>query len=64
MSHKYTAKLYIGDEEIEDKSGENLDDLYSWLLSQAEDKFGNAHGKIIDNQSNQVVREFRKAPPD
>lgn len=64
MKHKYTAKIYLEKDEMVHNSGDDLDGLYTWMLAQAEDKFGNVHGEIVDNQSQEVVRKFRKAPPD
>lgn len=62
--NKYTAKLYLAKDEIVDSEGDDIDKLYSWMLAQAEGKFGSVHGEIIDNKTNKVVRQFRKSPPD
>lgn len=64
MAKKYLAKIFFGNNEFEDKSGDDLDELYAWMLSNAEGKFGNIHGEVIDNQSKKVVKQFRKSPPD
>lgn len=64
MKQKYTAKMYLGKEEIASKSGDDLDALYAWMLSHAEETFGNVHGEIIDDKTHEIVRQFRKAPPD
>ena len=61
---KYLAKIYLEDDEIEDNSGDDIDELYAWMLVRAEGKFGSVHGEIIDSKSNKVVRQFRKTPPD
>lgn len=64
MKSSYTAKIYLGEDEILENSKNDIDELYAWMLGQAEGKFGNIHGEIIDNKTNTIVRKFRKAPPD
>lgn len=61
---KYTAKIYLAKDEIEDSTGDDIDELYAWMLTRAEGQFGNVHGEIIDNKTKKIVRQFRKAPPD
>jgi hypothetical protein len=63
MKQKYTAKMYLEKDEIASKSGDDLDGLYTWMLAHAEGK-GNVHGSIVDNNSHEIVRQFRKSPPD
>lgn len=63
MQAKYTAKVYFDDEEIVDKTGDNLNELIAWMLSQAED-LGNYRGEIIDNKTKKIVHSFRHSPPD
>lgn len=64
MGLRYTAKIYMDDEVLMEESGEDLDELYNWMMLKAHGKFGNISGEIIDNQSKKVVRSFRKSPPD
>ncbi len=64
MTFRYTAKLYIDDEEIGHESGDNVDELYNWMLMKAQGKFGNLNGEIIDNKTRKAVKSFRKSPPD
>lgn len=64
MPFRYTAKLYFDDEEIAHESGDDVDELYTWMLIKSQGKFGNFNGEIIDNKSGKAVRSFRKAPPD
>lgn len=64
MKEKYTAKIYLEKDEMLHKCGDDLDALYTWMLTLAEGKFGNVHGDIIDNTTQEVVRKFRKAPPE
>lgn len=63
-SSKYTAKIFLGEDEMMHNLGNDMDELYAWMLTLAEGKFGNVHGEIVDNQTQEVVRKFRKAPPD
>lgn len=64
MKHHYTAKIYFGQNETEQQSGDDADELYNWMLMKTQGAFGNYHGEIIDNKTKKVVRAFRKAPPD
>lgn len=61
---KYTAKIYLEKDEIAHRLGDDVDDLYAWMLAKAEDTFGNVHGEILDNKTQQSIKQFRKAPPD
>ena len=60
MSEHYTAKMYCGAEEIAQKSGDDIEQLYVWLLAAANGPNGGSHGEIIDNETRQVVRHFKK----
>jgi len=64
MTPNYTAKMYLDKDEILQNSGDDMDQLYTWMLAQAEGKFGNIHGEVIDNMTQEVVRQFRKVPPE
>lgn len=64
MKLRYTARIYIDKEEIAHESGDNADELYEWMIIKAQGKFGNLHGEITDNKTGEVVKAFRKAPPD
>lgn len=64
MSFRYTAKIYFDNNEVTHESGDDADQLYNWMLVKAQGKFGNLHGEVIDNKTKEVVRTFRKAPPD
>lgn len=64
MAKKYMAKLYFGDRETIDESGDDVEQLYVWLLTQANDKLGDVHGEIISNDTQEVVKKFKKCPPD
>ena len=64
MAFKYTAKIYFDQDEVAHESGNDIDELYNWMLLKAQGKFGNFNGEIIDNKTGKVVKAFRKSPPD
>ena len=64
MPFRYIAKLYIDKDEIDHESGDDLDELYNWMLVKAQGKFGNLSGEITDTKTHKVVKAFRKSPPD
>lgn len=64
MAFRYTAKIYFDDDEIAEESGDDIEALHNWMLTKAQEKFGNLHGEIVDNQTGKVAKSFRKAPPD
>ena len=61
---KYTAKLFSDLQEIEQNSDNDLEKLHNWMLARAQGRFGDISGEITDNNSNKVVKRFRKSPPD
>jgi hypothetical protein len=64
MKFHYTAKFYIDKQEIAHESGDDLDQLYDWMIIKAQGQFGDLHGEVIDNKTGKVVKAFRKSPPD
>ncbi|MHB1949694.1 MAG: hypothetical protein ACYCQI_16470 [Gammaproteobacteria bacterium] len=64
MKYKYVAKIYFGSKEISNQSGDEVEALYVWMLTQANGNPGDIHGEIIDNEIGQVVRRFRKSPSE
>lgn len=64
MTHKYTAKIFLEKDEIMHNTGDDLDELYAWMISRSEGVFGNVHGKVIDNATQEILKQFRKTPPD
>lgn len=64
MAFRYTAKIYFDKDEVSHESGDDIDELYNWMLSKTQGKFGNFHGEVIDNKTKKVVKSFRKSPPD
>ncbi|KTC80191.1 hypothetical protein [Legionella cherrii] len=55
----YTAKIYFDDIEIKQSSGNNLDSLLIWMLTQQDGEFGNYNGQITNNNTNLIEKEFR-----
>jgi len=64
MALRYTAKIYFDEGEVSHESGDDPEELYNWMLSKTQGKFGNFHGEVIDNKTKKVVKCFRKSPPD
>lgn len=64
MPHRFTATIYFDADEIAHESGDDIDELYNWMLIKAQGKFGNLSGEIVNNKTHKVVKSFRKAPPD
>lgn len=60
----YTAKIYFDDDEVAEESGDDIDVLYNWMLTNTQGKFGNFHGAIFDNKTGEVVKTFKHSPPD
>lgn len=60
----YTAKIYFDDSEITKRSGDNLEPLFVWMLTQVQGKFGNLSGQVINNKLHLVEREFRACSYD
>ena len=64
MAFHYTAKIYFNEREVAHESGNDIDELYTWMLMKTQGKFGNFNGEITDNKTGKVVKSFRKSPPD
>ncbi|TAK73661.1 MAG: hypothetical protein EPO11_08060 [Gammaproteobacteria bacterium] len=64
MAFRYLAKVYVDNEEVAHESGNDVDELYNWMLTKAQGKFENFSGEIIDQKTHQIVKSFRKAPLD
>jgi hypothetical protein len=56
---KYTATIYFGESEINSHSGNDLELLFIWALSEVQGKPGDLNGKIINNITYLVERAFR-----
>nr|WP_028372230.1 hypothetical protein [Legionella lansingensis] len=62
MNHQYTAKVYSEDAEVAQKTGDDLEELYIWMLTYNNGHGCGTHGEVIDNQTQEVVRTFKKSP--
>ncbi|MCE0723285.1 MULTISPECIES: hypothetical protein [Legionella] len=62
MSEQFTANVYCKEERIATQTGNDIDQLYTWMLIQVNGHFDDIRGEIIDNQTKNTVRTFRKAP--
>ncbi|KTD41748.1 hypothetical protein [Legionella parisiensis] len=60
MSEQFTANVYCKEERIATQTGNDIDRLYTWMLIQVNGHFDDIRGEIIDNQTNNTVRTFRK----
>ncbi len=61
---KFTAKVYCNEEMIASKTGDDIDDLFAWMIGHEAGNFGDVHGQIIDNNTLEVVKVFRKSYQD
>ncbi|AOU90865.1 hypothetical protein LEAN103870_15035 [Legionella anisa] len=61
MSHQYAAKIYVDDTIIANSSGDNVEQLYVWMLAKVNGSRGNIRGEIIENATQKIVRHFKKA---
>lgn len=64
MKHKYTAKVYISDDEIVETSGDNVEELILWMNSQAEASFNDITGDIVDNKTHQIIKSVQYGSHD
>ncbi len=64
MKHKYTAKVYLEDEEMIENTGNDLDQLKIWMQGQAEATYSEIRGEIIDNNTHKVIDSMEYSPPE
>ena len=62
--NQYLATVYIDGSVLQTRAGSDLDALEIWMLAEAQNGFGNLHGDIIDQETHQRVKSFRKTPVD
>ncbi len=55
----YTAVVSISGKEIQRSSGDDLDFLLTWMISQAQEKEVRYTGYIINNNTKKIVKRFR-----
>ncbi|CEK09648.1 hypothetical protein [Legionella hackeliae] len=56
----YTATVYFGSHGFSQKSGNNLDGLFIWMLNQGDQHFGAFSGQIINNLDKVIEKKFKK----
>lgn len=62
MEYQYTATIYLENEELAQKTGNDVEELYIWMLTY-ENSYGcGTHGEIIDSQTQAIVKTFKKSP--
>lgn len=64
MKHRYTAKISFEDGESLFNNGDDVEELISWMKSQAEASFGQTNGEVIDNHTQKVIKSFQYTPPE
>lgn len=55
----YTAVVSISGKEVQRNSGDDLDALLKWMISQAQEKEVRYTGYIINNDTKEIVKRFR-----
>lgn len=61
MNEQYTASVYCCDEQIATRVGNDIDVLYTWMLTQGAAHIGDINGEIMDNHSKKIIKTFRKS---
>jgi len=64
MDHQYSAAVYCNEVEIAIKTGNDIEELYIWMLLQVNGTIGDIHGTIIDNKTQEIAKAFRRSPID
>ena len=62
MNEQFTASVYCKEERIASQTGNDLEQLYTWMLIQVNGYFDDIRGEIMDNKTKKIVRTFCKAP--
>jgi hypothetical protein len=57
---QYTANLYCNEDIIATNTGDDVDTLYAWMIARVDGNFGDVHGEIIDNNTQEIVKKFQK----
>lgn len=60
MNELYTAKVFSGNEQFAERVGNNVDELYIWMLIEVNGNFGDIHGEVVDNATKERIKAFRK----
>lgn len=62
MNEQFTAIVYCKEEQIAIQTGNDIDQLYTWMLAQVGSSFDDVHGELIDNDTHKTIRTFCKSP--
>lgn len=57
--NRYTATIFLQDEILAEKQGDDIEFLFVWMLTHEKAANGRVQGKIVDNQTKEQVREFK-----
>ncbi|MBA2650554.1 MAG: hypothetical protein H0U75_13370 [Legionella sp.] len=61
MNLDYTATIFYEEEILAYKQGDNVEELYLWMLTHAHGHPGSIRGEIMELKSSTVIRKFRKS---
>lgn len=64
MKHRYMAKIYFEDGQIIENSGNNLEQLMTWMTDQAEATFSDIKGEVFDNHTHSIIKTIQYSPPN
>lgn len=58
--YMYTATVYIGLHQVNQKSSDDFNALLIWMLNERDKEFGDYSGVIINNVDFKIVKKFKK----
>jgi hypothetical protein len=61
MELHYIATIYSREDIIATKSGNDVEQLYIWIMLQLDDSFGDIRGEIVDCKTAEVVKTVCKS---
>ncbi|MDP1603814.1 MAG: hypothetical protein Q8M03_11180 [Legionella sp.] len=61
MELKYIATIYSKEEVIVTRTGNDIEQLYIWIMLQLEDCFGDIRGEIVDCKTDEIVKTVNKS---
>ena len=64
MKPKYTAKIYFENGDILENYGDNIKQLIIWMRSQAQFRFSQISGEIVDNKIHRVIKNIQYDPAE
>lgn len=63
MNELYRATVYVEEKAIACKADDDIEQLYIWMLAQANSFCGNVRGEIVNNNQ-EIIRKFKKRPTE